>query len=75
MTHATVASTSCTNIASIIATANEMALSPGIMSARKLAYLDMGLFCQLRDLGTSRERICQAMNLSESEYSYLCLLR
>ena len=44
------------------------------MSPRKLAYLDIGLFCSLSKLGTSRERICEVMNLSSEEYDYVCQL-
>jgi hypothetical protein len=36
-----------------------------------LARLDYGLFLALRRMGTSRERICSALNLSYAEYDYI----
>ena len=36
-----------------------------------LARLDYGLFLALRRMGTSRERICSALNLSYAEYEYI----
>ena len=36
-----------------------------------LARLDYGLFLALRRMGTSKERICSALNLSYAEYDYI----
>ncbi len=41
------------------------------MSVRKLAYLDLGLVRSLLSLGTSRERICSALNLTGDEFDYV----
>jgi hypothetical protein len=42
-----------------------------VMDPLKLAHLNFGLFGTLDKLGTSRERICSAMNLSYSDFDYL----
>ena len=39
-----------------------------------LARLDVGLFRCLRNLGTSRARICSALCLSYAEYDYIAKL-
>lgn len=39
---------------------------------RTLAHLNMNVFRQLLRLGTSRERMCAVMNLSNQEYDYIC---
>jgi len=39
-----------------------------------LARLDIGLFICLRNLGTSRQRICSALCLSYAEYDYISIL-
>jgi len=45
---------------------------PGyVMDSQALAYLNFGLLQTLCKLGTSRERICSAMNLSYSDFDYL----
>ena len=44
------------------------------MSAKTLAHLDFGLFRALCKLGTSRERICSALNVSYSDFDYLLQL-
>ncbi|MFT5709740.1 MAG: hypothetical protein ACI8QT_000427 [Halioglobus sp.] len=41
------------------------------MDPLKLAYMNFGLFETLCKLGTSRERICSALNLSYSDFDYL----
>jgi hypothetical protein len=43
---------------------------PGI-DFRALARLDFGLFQALCRLGTSRERICAALNISYSDFDHL----
>ena len=40
-----------------------------------LAKLNFNLFRQLRRLGTSKERICQALNLSSDDYDAIRQLR
>jgi len=45
-----------------------------MMSAKTLAQLDFGLFRALCKLGTSRERICSALNVSYSDFDYLLQL-
>jgi hypothetical protein len=48
---------------------------PGhMMSPKTLAHLDFGLFRTLCKLGTSRERICSALNVSYSDFDYLLQL-
>lgn len=44
------------------------------MPALKLAQLNIGVFSQLRHLGTSKSRICAVLNLSEKEYDYIAQL-
>lgn len=39
-----------------------------------LARLDIGLFRCLRNLGTSRQRVCSALCLSYAEYDYISKL-
>jgi hypothetical protein len=41
---------------------------------KTLAYLNFGLFKQLRKLGTSKERICSALSLSFDDYDYITQL-
>ena len=41
------------------------------MDPQSLAYLNYGLFQSLCKLGTSRERICSALNLSYNDFDYL----
>ena len=41
---------------------------------RTLAHLNMNVFRQLLRLGTSRERMCAVMNLSNQEYDYICTI-
>ena len=48
----------------------ETATAPAI-DPMTLARLDYGLFLALRRMGTSRERICSALNLSYAEYDYI----
>jgi hypothetical protein len=48
----------------------EAAAGPAI-DPMTLARLDYGLFLALRRMGTSRERICSALNLSYAEYDYI----
>ena len=43
---------------------------PGINS-QVLARLDFGLFQALCRLGTSRERVCAALNISYGDFDYL----
>lgn len=38
---------------------------------QKLINLDFGMFQSLCRLGTSRERICSALNISNADYDYL----
>jgi hypothetical protein len=42
-----------------------------VMDPNTLAYLDFGLFQTLCKLGTSRGRICSALNISYSDFGYL----
>ena len=42
-----------------------------VMDPQSLAYLNFGLFQTLCKLGTSRERICSALNISYSDFDYL----
>ena len=44
------------------------------ISPRILARLDTGLFECLRKLGTSRQRICSALCLSDAEYEEIVKL-
>jgi hypothetical protein len=39
-----------------------------------LATLDIGLFKCLKNLGTSRQRVCSALCLSYAEYDYISRL-
>ena len=41
------------------------------VSPRTLVTLDFGLFRALRSLGTSRERICSALRISDSDFEYI----
>lgn len=41
------------------------------VSPRTLATLDFGLFKALCSLGTSRERICAALLISDSDFEYI----
>lgn len=50
----------------------EKALPP--IDPLTLARLNFGLFNSLRSLGTSRERICVALGLSETDFDYISLL-
>jgi hypothetical protein len=46
--------------------------NPGYrMNPKILAYLDFGLFQSLCNLGTSRECICSALNVSYRDFDYL----
>ena len=42
--------------------------------AKTLAHVNFGLFRELVNLGTSRERICATLCLNNSEYEYLAHL-
>ncbi|MFT6956420.1 MAG: hypothetical protein ACJAYC_001424 [Halieaceae bacterium] len=42
-----------------------------VMDALSLAHLNFGLFGTLCKLGTSRERICSALNISYRDFDYL----
>ena len=56
------------------AQANESNHLPGYicpMAPLRLAQLNLGLLGSLFSLGTSRERICEAMLLSDEEYDYV----
>ena len=44
------------------------------MDPKKLASLDFGLFRTLCSMGTSRERVCSAMGLSQADYDYIARL-
>ena len=59
---------------SVDAAAVPVPLAPFTFAPEKLARLDLGLFHQLRTLGTSMERIRAALSLSVEEYDYLCRL-
>ena len=41
------------------------------MDPLRLARVNFGLFCSLLSMGTAPQRLCKAMNLTESEYYYL----
>jgi hypothetical protein len=48
---------------------------PGhMMNTKTLAHMDFGLFLTLCRLGTSRERICSALNVSYDDFDYLLQL-
>jgi hypothetical protein len=36
-----------------------------------LPSIDVGLFCCLRKLGTPRDRVCSALQISNEEYDYI----
>ena len=42
-----------------------------VISAKRLAFLNYGLFFNLRSLGTQRDRVCEVMGLSSLEFDYL----
>lgn len=44
------------------------------ISSLTLAHLNLGVFRQLRKLGTSKQRICTTLNLTPLEYDYICTL-
>ena len=48
-----------------------MAKTPSPISALKLADLNLELLSSLCALGTSRERICHALQLDEQEFEYV----
>ena len=48
--------------------------SDGEIRAKTLARVNFGLFRELVNLGTSRERICATLCLKNSEYEYLANL-
>lgn len=41
------------------------------INPQKLVTLDFGMFQSLCRLGTSKERICSALNISNADYDYL----
>ena len=41
------------------------------INPQKLINLDFGMFQSLCRLGTSRERVCSALNISHADYDYL----
>ena len=41
------------------------------INPQKLVTLDFGMFQSLCRLGTSKERICSALNISSADYDYL----
>jgi hypothetical protein len=45
-----------------------------MINPKTLAHLDFGLFRTLCRLGTSRERICSALNVSYGDFDYLLQL-
>jgi len=45
-----------------------------IISPKTLAYLNFHLFKELRNLGTSKKRICSALGLNSEEYDYIARL-
>jgi len=53
------------------AIAQQTELAGYAASPMTLAKLDFGLFRALRRLDTSREKICFALCISESDYEYL----
>ena len=44
------------------------------ISSLTLAHLNLGVFRQLRKLGTSKQRICTTLNLTPREFDYVSTL-
>jgi hypothetical protein len=44
------------------------------ISALTLAHLNLSVFRQLRKLGTPKQRVCTTLNLTPSEYDFVCTL-
>jgi hypothetical protein len=53
-------------------TAATMSGEESAIDPTTLASLDVGLFKCLRNIGTSRQRICSALCLSYAEYDDIC---